>query len=240
MPRQQKTPQLKKELELNKDHFTFAKHVHGFRKEWKEKKAQANRQYRRKSDKLLLPAKPEISADDAEALVGDVTVAQIEKSNSNKRLHKQSTVSLGEKIDIKSRKRKDAIGRRVESKQKSDQVVRSAVSTLLALDGNELVDVVNRIARVLHGGDPTEWMRLYKSKDRIDRAIFFVEQIERGDWTLGEALRRDQELCKTFHYWATKANRILAKQVRPTQRKLAQKVAIKKNVNTLIRQNRQS
>jgi hypothetical protein len=30
MPRQQKTPQQKKQLELKKDHFTFAKNPHAF------------------------------------------------------------------------------------------------------------------------------------------------------------------------------------------------------------------
>jgi hypothetical protein len=65
---------------LKKDHFNFAKHVHAFRKEWKEKKTQANRRYRRKSDELLVLAKPAISPDDAEALVGDVTVSHLQKS----------------------------------------------------------------------------------------------------------------------------------------------------------------
>ncbi len=109
MPRQQKTPQQKKQVELKKDHFTFAKNPHAFRKSWKEKKAEVNRQYRRKSNELLAPAKAEISADDAEALVGDVTVAHLEKSVSHKRLHKWGTVSLGEKIEFKSQKRQDTL-----------------------------------------------------------------------------------------------------------------------------------
>lgn len=239
MPRQQKTPQLKKELELKKDHFTFAKHVHAFRKEWKEKKTQANRQYRRKSDELLVLAKPEISADDAEALVGDVTVAHLKKSISNKRLHKQSTVSLGEKIAIKSEKRQRTVDRRGKGKRNWDRVVKSAVTTLVALEGDELVQVVKRIAGLIQGGDPVEWMRTYQSKDRLGRTIFFVEQINRGNCLYVDALRRNEELCKAFQSWATKANRILAKQARPIQRKLAQKVAIKKKVNSLVRQNRQ-
>lgn len=97
-----------------------------------------------------------------------------------------------------------------------------------------------RIARVIHGGDPIEWMRLYRSKSRVDRAIFFVEQIERGDWTLGEALRRDQELCESFKAWVQKANRILAKQARPAQRKLEQKIATEKKVKAVLRQNSKS
>ena len=240
MPRQQKSPQQKKQLELKKDHFTFTDAPHAFRKNWKKKKANVNRQYRRRSDEVLCIAKPEISGEDAEVLVGDVTVAHLENSISERRVRKRSTVSLGEKIKTKSLNRQERIGRRVESKRESSHVVQSAVSTLVALDGEELVQVVNRIDKVLHGGDPIEWMRLYQSKDRIDRAILFVEQIERGDWTLSEALRTDQKLCKTFQSWAVKASRILAKQARPSQRKLAQKVAIKKKVNILIRQNRKN
>lgn len=240
MPRTPKTPQEKKQLELKKDHFTFAKNPHAFRKGWREKKAEANRQYRRKSDELLAVAKPEISADDVDALVGDVTVAHLEESVSLKRLYKWSTVSLSEKIKIKSQKRQDTVGRRVERKRKSDQVTISAVSTLVALEGDELVQVVNRIARLLRGGDPVEWMRLCHSRNPLDRAIFFVEQIERGAWTFRETLQRDQNLCKAFKSWVSKANRILAKQERPAQRKLLQKIATEKKVKTLLRQNRRS
>src|SRR3982751_6014859 len=122
MPRQQMNPQLKKEFELKKDHFTFAKHVHAFRKGWKEKKAQANRQYRRKTNELLVLAKPEISADDAEALIGDVTVSRLKKSVPRKSLHKSSTVSLGEKIAIKSLKREETADRRGKGRRNWDKV----------------------------------------------------------------------------------------------------------------------
>lgn len=194
MPRERKTPQEKKRLELEKDHFTFSKAPHAFRKTWKKKKAQMNRQYRRKSDEVLLPAKPEIGAVDAEALIGDVTAAHLKNSVLVKKLRKWSTVPLAQKIKVKSEKRQDTVGRRAKRKRNWDQVVRSAVSTLLALEGDELVQVVKRVAGLVHGGDPVEWMRAYRSKDRLARTIFFVEQIERGDWFHIEALRRNQDL----------------------------------------------
>jgi hypothetical protein len=235
MPCQQKTPQQKKELELKKDHFTFAKNPHAFRKDWREKKAEANRQYRRKGDELLAVAKPQISADDVEALVGDVTVAHLQKSVPRKRLHKRSTVSLGEKIAIKSQKRQDTIDRRAKGKRNWDKVVQSAVTTLIALEGDELVQVVKRIAGLIQGGDPIEWMRTYQSRDRLGRSIFFVEQINRGNCHYIDALRRNQELCKAFQSWAAKANRILTKQRRPIQRKLEGKAATEKRVKTILR-----
>ena len=240
MPRQQKTPQQKKQFELKKDHFTFAKNPHAFRKGWKEKKAEANRQDRRKSDGLLAVAKPQNSADDVEALVGDVTATHLKKSVSHKRLHKWSTVALGEKIEIKSQKRQDTIDRRAKGRRNWDRVVQSAVTTLLALEGDELVQVVKRIAGLIQGGDPMEWMRTYQSKDRLSRTIFFVEQINRGNGLYLNALRRNQELCKEFNSWIVKADRVLAKERRPAQRKLDEKAAIEKKVKAVIKQNRRT
>lgn len=240
MSRQKKTPQQKKQLELKKDHFTLAEYPHAFRKSWPKKKAHLNRQYRRKSDAILSVAKMEMSAGETEAVVGDVTAVQLESSVLAKRSNKWAPVSLGERIEIKLQKRQKTIGRRVGSKRKSDLFVRSAMTTLLELEGDELVHLVNRIAQVIHGGDPIEWSRLYQSKDHIDRAIFFVEQIERGDWSLCEALRRDRDICKAFQSWAAKANRILAKQRRPAQRKLEQKIATKKKIKAALRKNLQS
>jgi uncharacterized protein YaaN involved in tellurite resistance len=240
MPRQQKTPQLKKELELNKDHFTFTKNPHAFRKSWKAKKAEANRQYRRKSDELLAVAKPENSAEDFESLVGDVTAAHLKKSVSYDRLHKRGTVSLREKIESKSQKRQETVDRRAKGKRNWDKVVHSAVTTLVALQGDELIQVVKRIAGLIQGGDPIEWMRTYQSKDRLGRTIFFVEQINRGNCNYIDALRRNQELCKAFQTWVAKANRTIAKQKRPAQRKLEQKVATQKKVKAILRQNSHS
>jgi len=238
MPRKQKSPQQKKQLQLKKDHFTFTNAPHAFRKNWKKKKAKVNRQYRRKSDQILATAKPQITSSEAEALVGDVTSAHVENSISKKRLRKRGTVLLGEKIKIKSRIRREKVGRRVASRRRSDQIVANAVTTLMTLEGDELIQVVVRIAKAVQGGDPIEWARLYRSQDPIDRAVFFVEQIERGDWTLSEALRRDQDLRETFRAWVANANRILAKQARPSQRKLQQKIATGKKVKAVLRQNR--
>ena len=240
MPRQQKSPQQKKQLEPKKDHFTFAKNPHAFRKGWREKKAGANRQYRRKSDELLAAAKPQISSEDAEALVGDVTIAHLKKSVSHKRLHNWDTISLGEKIAIKTQKRHDTIDRRAKGKRNWDKVVQSTIATLLDLKGDELVQVVRRIAGLVQGGDPIEWMSTYQSKDRLARTIFFVEQINRGNCHYIDALRRNRELCKAFQSWAANANRILAKQRHPAQRKLDERAATEKKVKAVIKQNRQT
>lgn len=240
MPRDRKTPQEKKHLELQKDHFTFSKNPHAFRKTWKRKKSLINREYRRKSDELLAKAKPQISAKDAESVVGDVTVAHLKESILRKRLQKWSTVTVGEKVKIKLQKREEMVGRRVNSTRHYDSIVKTAVSTLLELEGDQLTDTANRIARVLQGGDPVEWMRLYRSRDRLDRAIYFVERLARGDAFYIDALRRDQALCESFQLWKKNANRLLAKQRRPVQKKLEEKAASQKRVKALVRQNRQT
>lgn len=238
MPRKQKTPQQKKELELKKDHFTFSEAPHAFRKNWKRKKAHLNRLYRRKSGEALSAAKVEMSGADAEVLIGDVTAKHLKESVLTKRLNKWSAVSLGEKIEIKSQKRLNTVDRRAKGKRNWDQVVTSVVTTLLALEGDELIQVVKRIAGFIQGGGPVEWMRAYKSKDHLIRAIFFVEQINRGNAHYVDALRRNQELCIAFRAWIDKANRILAKQRRPAQRKAEQKIATERKIKTLTRQSR--
>lgn len=238
MPREQKTPQEKKRLELEKDHFTFSNAPHAFRKNWKKKKSNLNRQYRRKADQLLAEAKPEISADNAEIVVGHVTAVHLKESVLTKRLRKSSTVSLGEKVQTKLQKRKEAIGRRVSHKRQYDEIVHAAMKTLLQLEGDQFKDAVDRIARLLQGGDPVEWSRLYQSKDRLDRAIFFVEQISRGNAFYLDALRRDQELCLSFQSWKKKVNRILARARRPAIRKLEQKIATEKKLKAVVRASR--
>lgn len=53
MPKTKKSPQEKKRLELKEGHFTFSEYPHAFRKQWKRKKTQANREKRRKSDEAF-------------------------------------------------------------------------------------------------------------------------------------------------------------------------------------------
>src|ERR1700734_3351553 len=113
MAKARKSPQQKKDLEYNKDHFTFSNAPHGFPKSWRQKKAQANRQYRRKSEALLAPAKRLISADDAEATAGDITSGHLNQAVARKRLRKMSSVTIGQKVKIKLEKRKESAGRRV-------------------------------------------------------------------------------------------------------------------------------
>ena len=230
-----KTPQQKKELEYSRDHFTFSDSPHAFRRTWKLKKKLANREYRRKSDELLVKAKPEISADDAEVVVEDLTVAHLKKPVLRKRLQKSSTVTLGQKVQIKLEKRKETVGRRVNQHLRYDAIATEAVNTLNSLEGRQLADYVERSARFLVGGDPIEWMRLQKSTDPIDRALYFLERLTRGDGYYLDALRRNQDLCKSFLRWRDKANRVLAKVMRPAQGKLEQKQVAAKKVNALRR-----
>ncbi|UWZ84187.1 hypothetical protein [Occallatibacter riparius] len=235
MPKEPKTPQEKKLLELKKDYFTFSRDPHAFRKTWKRKKVLANQEYRRKSAELFAHVTPGASAEDVELVVGDVTTSHLQKGIARTKLIKWGTVSLGEKIKAKLEKREQTVGRRANRHRLMDAITASAVTTLGSLEENQLTDVVRRIALLLRGGDPMEWARLYQSSDPLDRAIFFVERLSRGDSYYVDALRRNPKLCHSFQRWRDKANRILAKLRRPHERKLEQKVAAAKKIKALRR-----
>lgn len=238
MAKEPKSPQQKKKLEFEKDHFTFSNAPHGFSKLWRQKKARANRQYRRKSEKLLAPAKPQVSCDDAETILGDLTVAQLRKSVTRKRLRKQGTVSVREKIQIKLENRKDSIGRRVNKHRESNEVVTQAVGTLTSLGREDLTNFLKRAMRFIHGGDPIEWMRVSQSHVPLDRALYFLEGLQRGNVHFREALCRNQKLCEAMQQWQEKANRILRREARPALRKVEEKRSLKRNVNASRRSSR--
>jgi hypothetical protein len=112
MPKEPKSPQRKKELEYERDHFTFGwNSSRRFPKTWKRKKAQINRESRRKSQELLVGIKPGTEAGALEGIADDLTAARLQKSVSRKRLHKTGTVSVGEKVRRKLEWRRDAVGR---------------------------------------------------------------------------------------------------------------------------------
>ena len=107
MAKERKSPQQKKELEQTKDHFTPGwQSSRLFPKTWKRKKTRVNREYRRKSEELLAPAKPGIAADDLELIADDLTAARFQKSVSRTRLHKIGTITVGEKVKRKLERRK--------------------------------------------------------------------------------------------------------------------------------------
>lgn len=231
-----KSPREKKDLEFKKDHFTFAKSQHGFRKAWPLKKALANREYRRKSEELLSQAKSGNSLEDVDLVAGELTAGQVRNAISRKRLQKWGTVSVGEKIRVKLEKRSATVGRRAKKHRKYDAIVTSAVLTLNSLEGKALADAVKCIALLLQSGDPLEWARLYESTDPLDRAIFFVERLARRDSDYLNALCRNKKLCESFQRWKRKANRVYDKAGRPQQRKIEQKVANERKVKALRRE----
>ena len=111
-----KSPQEKKALEYAKDHFTFGRNSSRmFPKTWKRKKTQVNRQYRRKSQKLLADLKPGIGK--ADVIAEELTGERFQKSISRKRLHKQGTVTLAQKIKIKIEKRAATVGRKARNRR---------------------------------------------------------------------------------------------------------------------------
>ncbi len=180
-------------------------------------------------------AKPGITANQAESIAGDLTVAHIQKLAVGKRPKKSGTVTVGEKIKLKLEKRAKTVGRNVENRRREDESASEAVATLLALDGSQLSDFVRLVALFIQGGDPIEWMRVYKSPDPKDRALYFVHQVIRGSSFECDPLRRNQELCEAYGRWAKRANRILSRGNRIAQMKSEQKAATKMKVTALRR-----
>lgn len=237
MVKMPKSPQEKKDLEYNKDHFTFGLNSSRmFPKGWRLKKANVNRTYRRKADELLAPAKSQISADDAEEVVGDLTIEHLKHSVTRKRLHKQSTVSVGEKVRSKLEKRRESAGRRVNAHRKYDEIVAQAVGTLLSLDREGLKNFLKIAAKFLIGSDLIERQRIGQSSAPLDRALNFLDQLNHGNGCYLDALRRNQELCRTFQQWQKEAQRIVMKEAQPVLRKEGEKRAVSKKLKAMRRQ----
>ena len=164
-------------------------------------------------------------------MVGEITAAQLKNSVSRKRLHKRGTVAVGEKIKLKLEKRKESAGRRVLKHRRYDETATQAVSTLTSLDREDLANFLKRAVKLLNGGDPIEWMQVSQSSNQLDRALWFLERLERGDAPYHEALCRNQRLCEAFLQWREKANRILRKGAWPALQKIKEKKALKRKLN---------
>lgn len=200
-----KSPQEKKQLEYTKDHFTFGWHSSRmFPKTWKRKKAHANRQYRRKAQELLWGVKPGIGQQDLTS--DDLTAARFQKSITRKRLYKQGTVTLGEKVKAKLEKRAALVERRAQTKRSCDSRARSALTALNGLQGKELVEVARR-AETLCRGNVDELRRVMSSQDPVDRALEFLHCISLGSAHESSALQRNPALQEGFSAWLKKAER---------------------------------
>jgi len=234
MAKERKSPQEKKELEYTRDHFTGGWHSSRmFPRTWRRKKARANRQYRRRSEELLAPAKPGMAADDMDSIAEDLTAARFQKSVGRKRLHKVGTVTVGEKVKRKLERREEAIGRNVRRHAQYDRAAAEAVGTLSSLGDENLVSVVHRADLLCSRRNADELKRVLQSEARVDRALHFLYLISAGSAFEADALRRNPELDKSLSAWLGKARRILAKGVRKEQRRRDEKEAVRKKLKAL-------
>jgi hypothetical protein len=231
MGRERKSPQEKKHHEYTKDHFTFGwNSSRMFPRTWKRKKAQANREYRRKSDALIIQTKAGVAADDVELIADDLTVARFQKSLVRKRLSKTGTVTVGEKVKRNLERREEAFGRRVKNRRRDDQMAALAVKTLNSVDHQQLVDVARRADRLCGDRNARELKRVLTSKDAVDRALYFLFRVCAGSVFELDALRRNPNLANTLDSWMRKANRISKNDKRAEQRKIQQKRAARERL----------
>lgn len=234
MAKERKSPQQKKALEQTKDHFTPGwNSSRMFPKTWKRKKTRVNREYRRKSDELLAPAKPGMAVDDVELIADELTAARFQKSVSRKRLSKVGTITVGEKVKMNLEHRQNAVGRKVLGHLQSDRAATSAILALGSLDGEDLVDVVRRADRLCSRRNADELARVFRSKETIDRALYYLYRTSAGLTSDICALRRNPELDKALRQWSEKAKRILDRDKRAEQRKIDQKHAVREKLKAL-------
>jgi len=133
----------------------------------------------------------------------DLTAAHFQKSVSRKRLYKQGTVTVGEKVRETLEKRAAMVGRRVKKKRDAEAWARSALTTLNRLQGEKLVDFIQRAER-FRRGSLDERFRVMSSQDPLDRALCFLHGIGFGSAPEIDAVRRNPELKKGFAIWFKK------------------------------------
>jgi hypothetical protein len=216
-----KSPQEKKELEYSRDHFTPGwDSSRMFPRTWKRKKTHANRQYRRKSQELLAGLKPGIDANDV--VSDDLTAARFQKSITRKRLHKQGTITLGEKVKATLERRTEAVGRKVNKKRAAEAWAKSTLSTLNSLQGENLADFVLR-AEAFRRGSLDERLRVMSSQDPVDRALCFLSSIGYGSGVGSAheiyAVCRNPELRKGFATWFMRVGKLTTAQQRTQTRR---------------------
>ena len=223
MPKDRKSPQEKKALEYEKDHFTFGwNSSRFFPKTWRRKKKQANRQYRRKSEALLGQNKVGITGVDVELLADDLSAARFQRSVSRKRLHKTGTVTLNEKVKRKLEKRTLAENRKNDSRRHYEQQVAQAVQFLTSLDGKELEAAVLQANLVCT--NPGKGLRqILPRKSPLDSAIYVLYLVAAGSTFQIEALKRNPALDLVLGEWLVKANRVLTRSKKKEETKTRQK-----------------
>lgn len=224
-----KSPQEKKALEYAKDHFTFGRQSSRmFPKTWKVKKAQVNRQYRRKSQNVLADLRPGIG--EADLMSEDLTAARFQKSISRKRLYKHGTVTLGEKVKVKMEKRAATVGRRNQLKERSDRRAMSAITTLDGLQDEELARAARR-AETLCSGNAQELRRVMSSQDPVDRALEFLYRICFGSAHEIYALWRNPELQHRLGIWLNKPEKVTARSREVKQDRPSKAARVRRGLN---------
>jgi hypothetical protein len=233
MVKDRKSPQKKKQLEYDRDHFTFGfNSSRAFPKVWRQKKARVNREYQRKVDALLASATDFLKREDIEAVAEDLTPARLQKSTARERLHKVGTVSVGEKIRRKLERRADAVGRKVKRHSQHDRSAAAAVRTVTSLNGDQLLDFVRRAERLCGERDSNEFKRVLGTRNAINGALHFLYLVCAGSEFERDALRRQPTVDRTLQAWIQKANRIIESDKRIQESRRRKKEAVRLRIKS--------
>jgi hypothetical protein len=227
MAKNRKSPQEKKRLEYERDHFTPGfNSSRAFPNVWKRKKARVNREARRKADGMLAAAKNALAREEVEVLAEDLTPARLRKSITRERLHKVGTVSLGEKIKLNLEQRLRSANRKVKRDKQHDFKAEAAVRTMTSLRGSELLDFVRRAEALCGQRDMHEFKRVLGTRSPVNSALYFLYQLS----VVGSAfevspLRRNPGLNRVLQSWLEKANRMIVSDQRTQENRRGQKEA---------------
>jgi hypothetical protein len=231
-----KSPQEKKRLEYTKGHFTYGRESsRNFPKVWRRKKAMVQRQFRRQGNELLVRAKLGLPAEDVTQLADEVTTERITKFTVTKRLKKNGTVTIGEKVRLTLERREAMAGYKAQVRDKYDRLAAESIQVLTSLQGDELAvaaHLVSRLSRMTHS---RELRQLGNSANPAEKALYFCCQAVNGSLREMEALRRNPNFCQAWTDWIDSANRIIQRERRPLERKAEQRVTNEKKISSLQR-----
>jgi hypothetical protein len=229
MARERKSPQEKKLREYC-DRVTAGNRRNAEARR-KEKKS-VGRETRSKGDELLAQVKPQLSAEDAEVIAGELTAAHLRKSVNRKRVLDYGAVPFSQVIEMQRERRRVSFGRKTKAHPHYDQRAKEAIDALNSINEKQFVDVARRAGRLCSPEFRDKFSNELKPDVPIDRALHFLCRLSSRSNEENQALCRNKDLDRAFTAWIQKANRILKKDRLAAQRKLEKQQAVKKKLRT--------
>jgi hypothetical protein len=193
----------------------------------KDEKTNLKREARSKGGELLATIKPQVSAEDAEILAGELTATHLRKSVTRKRPQESSAVPLSQVIEWQLERRIESFGRKRRNHPKYDKMAREAVETLNSVPKGSFADVARRAGKICNPENRYKYENELLLIDPLDRALYFLRRVSAHSHDENQALCRNKNLDSSLSTWIAKANRVLAKDRLGAQTKMDRQKALK-------------